>query len=98
MSSPLDGNGVATADIAAPVIRFVIFVKYGPVHFVPQIPWEQRPEHCPCVNEETHPVCPACPATVAGDDMVRGVCQARRHGRAPQALVELVLVSREPCP
>ena len=31
-------------------------------------------------------------------DMVRGVCQARRHGRAPQALVELVLVSREPCP
>ena len=24
--------------------------------------------------------------------------QARRHGRAPQALVELVLVSREPCP
>jgi hypothetical protein len=32
------------------------------------------------------------------DDMVRGVCQARRHGRAPQALVELVLVSREPCP
>jgi len=72
--------------------------KYGPVHFVPQIPWEQRPEHCPCVNEETHPVCPACPATVAGDDMVRGVCQARRHGRAPQALVELVLVSREPRP
>ena len=31
-------------------------------------------------------------------DMVRGVCQARRHGRAPQALVELVIVSREPCP
>ena len=29
MSSPLDGNGVATADIAAPVIRFVIFVSWG---------------------------------------------------------------------
>jgi hypothetical protein len=38
--------------------------------------------------------CPACPATVAGGDIVGGVCQAIRSGRAPRPLVELVTVPR----
>jgi hypothetical protein len=69
--------------------------EYGPVHFVPRIPWEQRPEYCPCVDEETHPTCPLCPATVAGKDIVQGVCQARQRGPAPKELVQLVVVHRD---
>lgn len=52
-----------------------------------------RQLYCPCENETPDP-CPACGATVAGNDPVRGVCQALR-GRQPQPLVELVLVHRD---
>lgn len=52
-----------------------------------------RPEYCPC-EEETPDPCPACGATVAGDDPVRGICQARRLGPPPRPLVEFVLVDK----
>jgi hypothetical protein len=65
------------------------------IRTIPSLPWSQRPEYCPCINEETHPVCPSCPATVDGNDPVLGVCQARRSGRPPQAIVELVCVHRD---
>lgn len=37
-----------------------------------------RPRHCPCREESPDP-CPACGATVSGNDLVHGVCQAT-HG------------------
>jgi hypothetical protein len=54
----------------------------------------QRPEYCPCVDDETHPTCPVCPATVKGDDIVQGVCQAIKSGPPPRDLVEIVLVRK----
>lgn len=52
-----------------------------------------RPEYCPCHSETPDP-CPACGATVSGQDKVRGVCQARRgYRRAPDVI--LVLTDRE---
>jgi hypothetical protein len=35
-----------------------------------------RPNYCPCVNGQPDP-CPACGATISGNDPVRGFCQAR---------------------
>ena len=64
------------------------------VYWVPRIADADRPEYCPCVDEQTHPVCPACPATVAGNDPVHGVCQAKRSGPPPRPLIELVLIHR----
>lgn len=60
----------------------------------PMLVESQRPEYCPCDAEETHPVCPSCPATVKGDDIVGGVCQALRSGRGPRPLVQLITVPR----
>lgn len=51
-----------------------------------------RPEYCPCKDEGPDP-CPACGATVAGDDPVHGVCQAR-HGAPPEPFLHLDLVDR----
>jgi hypothetical protein len=65
------------------------------IRTIPSLPWSERPEYCPCIDDETHPVCPACPATVAGNDPVNGVCQARRSGRPPYPLVEIILVRRD---
>lgn len=64
------------------------------VTMVPRIPYHLRPEYCPCESEETHPECPACPATVKGDDIVRGVCQARSRYPAPTPLLELITVRK----
>jgi hypothetical protein len=52
-----------------------------------------RPEFCPCENETPDP-CPACGATVSGDDDVRGVCQAKR-GYRREADVRLVLIDKQ---
>ena len=53
-----------------------------------------RPSYGPC-TEETPDPCPACGATVAGDDPVRGVCQARKSGPPPSPTVQLVLIHKE---
>lgn len=52
-----------------------------------------RPDYCPCENEKPDP-CPACGATVEGNDPVRGVCQARSMSRPPEPLVRLVLIDK----
>jgi hypothetical protein len=52
-----------------------------------------RPEYCPCQHETPDP-CPACGATVAGNDKVRGVCQAR-NGYRREPDVFLVLTDRD---
>jgi len=46
-----------------------------------------RPKYCPCENQIDP--CPACGATIEGNDPVRGVCQAT-HGIEPSSLFELV--------
>lgn len=52
-----------------------------------------RPEFCPCENEMPDP-CPACGATVGGNDKVRGICQARKgYRREPDVI--LVLTHRD---
>lgn len=51
-----------------------------------------RPRYCPCRDESEDP-CPACGATVSGNDPVRGVCQAT-HGFEPEPLVSLVLIDK----
>jgi hypothetical protein len=48
-----------------------------------------RPRYCPC-KEETPDPCPACGATVAGNDPVRGVCQATHGKKKPDVLLVLV--------
>lgn len=53
-----------------------------------------RPNYCPC-QEETPDPCPACGATVSGDDRVRGVCQARFAGPPPKSLVQIVLLDKD---
>lgn len=40
------------------------------------------PEYCPVDDEATDP-CPACGATIAGNDAVHGVCQARSLSPPP---------------
>ena len=53
-----------------------------------------RPRHCPCLNESPDP-CPACGATVGGNDSVRGVCQAtHRHAPSDYGL-RLIVVDRD---
>jgi hypothetical protein len=52
-----------------------------------------RPKYCPC-EEETPDPCPACGATVEGNDPVRGVCQARFGYRRPSD-GQLVLIDKE---
>ncbi len=61
-----------------------------------------RPEYCPELDADDsvfpigpHRPCPACGATVSGNDPVRGVCQARKPGPKPQPLVLLVLIDKE---
>jgi len=51
-----------------------------------------RPDYCPCENETPDP-CPACGATVSGNDPVRGVCQARKGYRHDPG-VQLVLIDK----
>jgi hypothetical protein len=47
-----------------------------------------RPDYC-AIPDEGQPgsdgPCPACGATISGDDPVRGVCQARHNGPPPRA-------------
>ena len=53
----------------------------------------QRPRYCPCYEETPDP-CPACGATVSGNDPVRGVCQAT-HNRPPSDYsLSLILTDR----
>lgn len=53
-----------------------------------------RPQYCPFENEIPDP-CPACGATVSGDDPVSGVCQALSLSRpSNDPLVEIVLLNR----
>jgi hypothetical protein len=54
---------------------------------------KQRPQYCPCKDDTPDP-CPACGATIEGNDPVRGVCQAR-YGYKPEPLVHLVLIDKE---
>lgn len=49
-------------------------------------------DFCPCQDEKPDP-CPACGATVEGNDRVRGVCQARRGSR-PEPILSWVLVDK----
>jgi hypothetical protein len=58
----------------------------------PMLVDRQRPEYCGATDEALD--CPVCPATLAGHDIVRGVCQALRSGRPPSPLVELVTVRK----
>ena len=51
-----------------------------------------RPDYCPDLAENDD--CPACGATVEGNDPVNGVCQARFSGPEPKPLVELILIDR----
>ena len=52
-----------------------------------------RPIYCPCREESPDP-CPACGATVAGNDPVRGICQAT-HGYSPIDYgIRLILIDR----
>jgi hypothetical protein len=51
-----------------------------------------RPDFCPC-EAETPDQCPACGATVSGNDPVRGVCQARAWRLRPS--VQLVLIDKQ---
>jgi hypothetical protein len=53
-----------------------------------------RPEYCPCEDDSVDP-CPACGATVKGDDKVHGMCQAK-HQRAPSSWVpQIILVDKK---
>jgi hypothetical protein len=55
---------------------------------------KERPEYCPC-QEETPDPCPACGATVSGDDPVNGVCQARQCRPPPDDYgLKLVLIDK----
>lgn len=53
-----------------------------------------RPMYCPCSDERQDP-CPACGATVSGNDLVRGICQAT-HGATPSNYgISLILIDRK---
>lgn len=51
------------------------------------------PEYCPCENEMPDP-CPACGATVSGNDPVEGICQARNPSPRPDYSITIGLVRR----
>lgn len=53
---------------------------------------KNRPDYCPDLREDED--CPACGATASGNDPVRGICQARFIGPAPQPLLHLVLIDK----
>lgn len=53
-----------------------------------------RPKYCPCKNERPDP-CPACGATVEGNDAVHGVCQAINQYGPPEEYLSLVLLDKE---
>lgn len=48
--------------------------------------------YCPCNDDKPDP-CPACGATVSGNDPVRGICQAL-HGYRREPAIRLVLMDR----
>ena len=53
----------------------------------------KRPDYCPCENDLPDP-CPACGATIAGNDPVRGCCQARHNCYPPRSLLDFVLIDK----
>jgi hypothetical protein len=53
-----------------------------------------RPEYCPCDNDLPDP-CPACGATVKGNDPVHGLCQARTNRPEPKPYLRIILVDRD---
>lgn len=56
-----------------------------------------RPGYCEAGTEgeaDYRDPCPGCGATAAGNDPVRGVCQARHNGPAPKPFLELVLIDK----
>lgn len=53
----------------------------------------KRPLYCPCEDETPDP-CPACGATIKGDDPVNGVCQALRGAPPTDYGLRLVLIDR----
>ena len=55
-----------------------------------------RPEYCEALDEDEFPdePCPACGATVAGNDKVRGICQALKNRPRPQPLIHIVLIDK----
>lgn len=52
-----------------------------------------HPRYCPVENEIPDP-CPACGATVEGNDPVRGVCQARSMAGPPKPHIEVYVYDR----
>jgi hypothetical protein len=56
-----------------------------------------RPLYCEALDEDKFPdaPCPACGATVAGNDPVRGVCQARRGPPPTDYGLRIVLTHRD---
>lgn len=60
-----------------------------------------RPKYCPDLDADDlafpigpHRPCPACGATVEGNDPVRGVCQALYNGPKPKSLVQIILTDK----
>ena len=51
-----------------------------------------KPKYCPCIDNKPDP-CPACGATLSGNDEVHGICQAT-HGVCEDKL-EVILVRKE---
>lgn len=54
---------------------------------------KDAPEFCPCEHGKPDP-CPACGATVKGDDPVHGLCQARKQRPIDYGL-RLVVTDRD---
>jgi hypothetical protein len=53
-----------------------------------------RPVYCPCDNDLPD-LCPACGATVKGDDLVHGLCQAITNRPEPKPYLYVVLTDRD---
>lgn len=54
---------------------------------------KERPQFCPVENETPDP-CPACGATVSGNDPVHGVCQARKFKPRYRG-IEIILTDKD---
>ena len=47
-------------------------------------------------DENPNDPCPACGATIKGDDKVRGVCQAWRNRPKPMPYLQIIVVDKYP--
>lgn len=64
----------------------------------PMLVDRQRPEYCGAGRHEGRGegdmTCPVCPATLSGNDIVGGVCQAIKSGPAPRPLIAMTVERR----